>query len=323
MDNTDRIMRAIAFYTVLAVFFILLPIVLSYALGYKIDYKKFKIYKTGLIYVSSHPAGASVYINGKLYGDLTPMRMEELKPGTYKIEVRRDGFYPWEREMEVLPNMVTRADRIILFPVAQEMKKVATSEIADFAISGNGKIYYLTRYGLFRSDLDGEALKKLSGYSNWPRNIIGKKFSTETNKLLYFDNYRIFVIHLDAGNTQPRGGEPARVEEILVSPDPIVDVFWYPGSNYIMAISEKDIKVIELRAGILSRNIASLYKFNSRPQGVYYNEDAGILYFTDRKPDAASEEDRFLYKLELKSNFFDNMIRMLVKKETDEGYEKR
>jgi len=323
LKSIDKIMRAIAFYTALVIFLALLPIVLSYALGYKIDYKKFKIYKTGLIYVSSHPAGASVYINGKLHNELTPMRMEELKPGTYKVEVRREGFYPWEREMEVRPNMVTKADRIILFPIAQEMQKVAASEIADFAISENGKIYYLTRYGLFKSDLDGGTLKKLSGYSEWPKNIIGKKFSPEMDKLLYFDKYKVFVIQLDAGKTQPKGGEPAKIGEVFVSPDLIVDVFWYPGSNYIMVVSESDIKVVELRDGALNRNIASIYKFNSSPQGVYYNEDAGILYFTDKKSGALSNEDRCLYKLELKDNFFENMMRMLVKKDTDNGYEKR
>jgi len=316
-------MRAIAFYTFLSAFFILLPIVLSYALGYKVDYKKFKIYKTGIIYISSHPAGASVYINGRLNSDITPMKMEDVKPGTYKVEVRREGFYPWERDMDVRPNMVTKADRIILFPIAQEMKKVAMSEIADFAITENGKIYYLTKYGLFRSDLDGVALKKLSGYSDWPKNIIGKKFSPEADRLLYFDDYKVFVIRLDAGKADPKGAEPAKVEEIFTSPDPIVDVFWYPGSNYIMAVSEKDIKVIELREGILKRNITCIYKFNSRPRGVYYNDNAGVLYFTDKKSDAVSDEDRFLYKLELKDNFFNNMIRMLVKKETETGYEKR
>ncbi len=251
------------------------------------------------------------------------MKMEDVKPGTYKVEVRREGFYPWERDMDVRPNMVTKADRIILFPIAQEMKKVAMSEIADFAITENGKIYYLTKYGLFRSDLDGVALKKLSGYSDWPKNIIGKKFSPEADRLLYFDDYKVFVIRLDAGKADPKGAEPAKVEEIFTSPDPIVDVFWYPGSNYIMAVSEKDIKVIELREGILKRNITCIYKFNSRPRGVYYNDNAGVLYFTDKKSDAVSDEDRFLYKLELKDNFFNNMIRMLVKKETETGYEKR
>lgn len=316
-------MRAIAFYAALAVFFTLLPIVLSYALGYKIDYKKFKIYKTGIIYVSSQPAGASVYVNGKLHGDLTPMRVEEVRPGTYKVEVRREGFYPWEREMHVEPNMVTKADRIILFPVKSEMKKVATSEIVDFAISDNGKIYYLTRYGLFVSDLDGGSLRKLSEYSDWPKDIIGKKFSRETNKLLCFDKYKVFVINLDTSKPQAKREFSAKIEEVFMSEYPIVDVFWYPGSNYIMVVSEKDITIVELREGVVKRNIVSIYKFNSRPYGVYYDDNAGILYFTDKKTGAVSDEDRFLYKLELKDNFFDNIIKMLVKKDTDDENKKR
>jgi hypothetical protein len=316
-------MRAIAFYTAVAAFCVLLPIVLLYALGYKVDYKNLKIYKTGIIHVSSNPAGASVYVNGRLHSELTPMRMEELKPGTYRIEVRREGFYPWEREMQVSPNMVTKADRIILFPVKREMKKVADSEISDFAVSNNGKIYYFTKEGLFKSDPEAETLKKLSGYSDWPRSMIDKKFSPENDKLLYFDSSRVFVVRLDAGKTLPKGADIASVEEVFLSPDPIIDVFWYPGSNYIMTVSEKDIKVIELREGILKRNIVSIYKFNSRPKGVHYDHGSGILYFTDRKLDSATDEDRLLYKLELKDNFFDNMMRMLVKKEPESGYEKR
>lgn len=323
MNKTDKILRAIAFYTALSVFCILLPIVLSYALGYKIDYHGFKVYKTGIIYISSHPAGATVRINGRTHPDLTPMRAEEMKPGKYTVEVRREGFYPWEREMEVRPNMVTKADSIILFPVASEMKKVAMSQIVDFLISDNGRIYYFTRFGLFRSDLDGGSLKKLSEYSEWPQGIIGKKISPETNRLLCFDKYKILIANLNNGNTQTKEKVQTKVEEVFISEHPIIDVFWYPGSNYIMVVSEKNITIVELREGVVKRNVVSIYKFNAPPHGVYYDDDAGILYFTDKEDGGVSDEDRTLYKLELKSNFFDNIIRMLVGKETDEGYEKR
>jgi hypothetical protein len=66
-----------------------------------------------------------------------------------------------------------------------------------------------------------------------------------------------------------------------------------------------------------------MYKFNSRPKGVYYDDASGVLYFMDKNPDGASDSDRLLYKIELKENFFNNMMRILVKKETDTGYEKR
>lgn len=324
MKHTDKILRAIAFYTALAVFFTLLPIVLSYTLGYKIDYKALKIYKTGIIYIASHPAGATVHINGKLYKDLTPMKAEELKPGNYNIKVTRDGFCLWERNMEVRPNMVTKADRIILFPVAQEIKKVMALEMADFLVSDNNRIYYLTRQGLLRSDLDGGSLKKLSPYSDWPKNISAKKFSPEADRFLFFDPNGVSVVYLDVEKPALPGGETAQVETIFKSFDPIIDVFWYPGANYIMVITGRDIKVVESSRNIgLNRNMASLYKFNSPPGGIYYDEYAGALYFTDTKAPGDSEDSRYLYKLELKEKFFNNLMKMLVRNQVDEGYEKR
>lgn len=324
MKNTDKILRAIAFYTALSVFFTLLPIVLSYTLGYKIDFKGLKIYKTGIIYIASHPAGASVYINGKLHKELTPMKAEELKPGNYNIRVVRDGFCPWERDMEVRPNMVTKADRIILFPVAQEIKKVMAKEMADFVVSDNKKIYYLTRFGLLRSDLDGGSLNRLSSYSDWPKNISAKKFSPGGDRFLFFEPSGVSVAYLDIEKPVSPGGETAQVEKIFTSSDSIIDVFWYPEANYIIVVTDKDIKVVESSRQIgLSRNIASLYKFNSRPRGIYYDEANGALYFTDTTAPGAPGDRRYLYKLELKEKFFNNLMRMLVRNQAEEGYEKR
>ena len=103
MKKSDRIKRMVAFYFSAALFLVALPIVLSYALGYTIDYKEFSIYKTGIISINSQPAGTAVYINSRKIADSTPAQIEELRPGTYKIEVRRDGYYPWHKDMTVLP----------------------------------------------------------------------------------------------------------------------------------------------------------------------------------------------------------------------------
>ena len=72
MKNSDKLKRAVAFYLSVLLFFIILPILLSYSLGYRIDYKALKVYKTGIIFINSKPSGASIYINDKLYSNLTP-----------------------------------------------------------------------------------------------------------------------------------------------------------------------------------------------------------------------------------------------------------
>ncbi|MCX5686014.1 MAG: PEGA domain-containing protein [Candidatus Omnitrophica bacterium] len=323
MPRSDRILRFIAFYLSVLIFFITLPILLSYSLGYKIDYRNFKIYKTGIIYLSSHPSGASVYVNGRLYKDFTPAQIEELKPGSYKIEVKREGFYPWEGELAVRPNMVTKADRIELFPVTREMKRLSDREISDFAVSDRGYVYYFTKSGLFRTGMDKSPPRKISSFSNWPDRITGKKFSPDSGKLLYFNENAVTLVNLNPDKFMAKVGEGASVEEIFKSPDPIMDVFWYPGLNYIVVVTEKDIKAVELRGGA-TRNIASLYKFAAKPQSLFYDENSDSLYFTDIKIEPGlMNRERYLYRLDLRQTFLDSLRELLLKKETVTENEKR
>ena len=314
MRPRDKVKRAIAFYFSVILFSVLLPVILSYALGYQIDYHNFKIYKTGILYIASRPAGASIYLNGVMRQDLTPARIEELKPGSYKVEVRKDGFYPWEKDMAVRPNMVTKADRIVLFSLTQEMRAVSQGGISDFLVSDNNYVYYMKRSGLFRSDMDGADMRRLSPYGNWPDGIIGKKFYSDNNEFLFFSSSSLGVVHL-----QP---PPVRVDDVFIGQDPIMDAFWYPGAGYIIVVTYKDIKVVEL-SGAGTRNIVSLYKFNSRPQNVRYDDNSGSLYFIDTRIGADSTGSNYLYRLDLKEKFFDGIMQLLLKKEPDTGYEKR
>ena len=307
-------MRMVAFYSSVLLFFVMLPIILSYSLGYKIDYHNLKIYKTGIIYLSSSPSGASVYVNGKLYKDYTPTQVEELKPASYKIEVKREGFYPWEGELAVRPNMVTKADRIVLFPVTRQIKKLSEREVCDFAVSNKGYVYYLTRSGLYRSGTDKNAPRKVSSYSNWPDRIIGKKFSPDGSKFIYFNENTVSLVSLNIDKNLAKEGESADVEEVFKSPDPICDVFWYLGLGYIVVVTEKDIKVVELRGGA-TRNIASLYRFAAKPQSLYYDDNNDSLYFTDIKIEPGPNSEKYIYRLDLRQTFFDSLRDFLSKKE--------
>lgn len=307
----------------MALFCVLLPILLSYSLGYQIDWHTLRVYKTGILYIESRPAGAAIYLSGRMINDVTPAQIEELKPGIYKVEVRRDGFYPWEKELVVRPNMVTRADRIVLFPIAQEMKAISERGISDFVISEGGYIYYMKKSGLFRSSMDGTNMKRLSAYAAWPDGIIGKKFSPEGGRFLYFSRSAVGVVYL-LGQDKPFGQsvDAARAEEIFTSAEPIMDAFWYPGAGYIIVITDKDIKAVELGRGAAGNSVP-LYKFNSRPQNVYYDEHDNALYFIDTRLDADSKESNYLYRLDMKKKFFDNILQFLLKQEPDTGYEKR
>ena len=322
MKKSDKLKRAIAFYISVLLFFITLPVLLSYSLGYRIDYKALKVYKTGIIFINSKPSGALVYVNDKLHDNTTPAQVEELKPGAYRVKVYREGFYPWEEEMVVRPNMVTKADSIILFPVIQEMTKITRRPILDFAVSERDGIYYFSESGLYRSNFDGSDLKRLSAYSDWLKGRVKKVFSPDGDKLLCFNDRKILIAYLDIGKMTFKKDQDANVENVLIAEEPIVDVFWYTGSGYIIVVTEKYINVLELRSGG-RRNIATLYKFNTKPQAVSYDPNNGSLYFADTSKDGEAGQGANLYRLDLRQKFFDYLMQLLPKRENESSNEKR
>jgi hypothetical protein len=214
--------------------------------------------------------------------------------------------------------MVTRLDKIVLFPVTQEMKQIGDREIAGFAVSGNKSIYYLTKSGMFRSDMDGTSLRRVSLYSNWPDKITGKAFSADGKKLLYFTKAVVYVAYLaiEKGLDKDDIKSHVKIEEVFRSPEAIVDAFWYSSSDYITVVTEKDIEAVELRGGD-KRNIVTLYRFNSLPKDLYYDESNDSLYFTDFKKDSGKN---YLYRLDLRQKFLDYLKELLyLKKESENG----
>ena len=316
MRKGDKIIRYIAFYLALALYIILLPIMLSYSLGYHIDFHKFKIYKTGILALKSEPAGASIYINSKPYRDITPARIEELKPGTYTVEVRIEGFYPWQKELTIRPNMVTLAEHIVLFPVLQDILEVSALDTKNFFMpEDRSAVYYMARDGFYKTNSDGSNTKKLSSYSSWPAVIKEKKFSPDEKKVVYFNDKNIWVIYLN-GTENGKKDPQAVIENVFEGYGPITDVFWYSQSNHLVFIDGREINVVELgREG--EESVVTLHKCRRPPQGVFYDEYNDSLYFCDSGGDGNR-----LYRIDLREQFYDKLMER-VKKEFDVIYEKK
>lgn len=314
MRNNDSIIRYTAFYISLALYFVLLPIILSYSLGYHIDFRNFKIYKMGILSLKSAPSGASIYINGKLRKELTPARIEELKPGTYSVEIRMKGLYPWQKDLAVMPNMVTKAENILLFPISQDMQQIGDLQVKNFIVPDNKSyIYQMTDSGLYRSNIDGTNPKKLSLYSDWPEKIIDKKFSPDGKKFLYFNENNIWVVYLFDRELQ-KNSVLAYVEEVFKTPAVIRNVFWHSGSHHIVFVVNRDIDVIEFGSGA-QNNIVNLHKCNRVPRGLFYDDNNDSLYFNDNY-----DGKDHIYRLDLRENFYGKVLER-VKKEFDIIYE--
>jgi hypothetical protein len=115
-------------YTAFILIFIIgTPIISLYASGYKLG-SGFKVEKTGILILNSKPTGAKIYIDGKVQKDffkqfyapensyvLTPAKIKDVLPGEYKIRIALDGYWDWEKKLEVKPGQSTYAETVNLF----------------------------------------------------------------------------------------------------------------------------------------------------------------------------------------------------------------
>ncbi len=119
--------RRFVFYFFVIIYLIVCPSTIFYALGFYIkpgaDYG---IVKTGLIYLSSTPSGASVSINGLMYKEKTPVVIRNLMPGYYTVRVEAKGFRTWVEQVPVEAERASVVEKLLLLP-----ENLKTREISD------------------------------------------------------------------------------------------------------------------------------------------------------------------------------------------------
>lgn len=112
-QKAHRIRMAIG-YAVLTVALLLATTILLYlAYGFGVD-KNGRIIQNGLVFVSSQPTGAAIYVNGTQKGQ-TNTRLT-LAAGVYTVQIKLNGYHTWQRAITAEGGSVERFDYPFLFP---------------------------------------------------------------------------------------------------------------------------------------------------------------------------------------------------------------
>lgn len=123
------LLRRIVLYSFIAIYLIFCPMTIFYALGfvYKPGSER-GIIKTGLVYVSTVPPGADVYVNGALYEGVTPSVIRNLDPGYYQIRVELKDRQSWSQEVPVEAERASVLEKLLLLP-----KQFSGTPVSDMA----------------------------------------------------------------------------------------------------------------------------------------------------------------------------------------------
>lgn len=117
-------------YVLVAIALMLTTTILLYqAYGFGVD-KNGQIIQNGLVFVSSTPNPAHIYINGQRYKDDTNVRIP-LPSGQYTFELQRDGYNNWKRAITVEGGSVEHFDYPFLYPT-----KLTATTVKSYAVKG-------------------------------------------------------------------------------------------------------------------------------------------------------------------------------------------
>jgi len=130
-------------FSFLAILFLLTALIATfYSQGYRFDFERKKVVQTGAFSFKVWPKGALIYLDGKLskktdflFGNAF---IENLLPKKYKIEIKKDGYHPWQKSLEISEKWVTEAKNVFLIPKNPRFI-ISENEVENFFFSPDEK----------------------------------------------------------------------------------------------------------------------------------------------------------------------------------------
>ncbi|MFA4930676.1 MAG: hypothetical protein WC570_02300 [Patescibacteria group bacterium] len=133
MNPSPNYRHIVFFYLLIGFIFVLASAgITTYSLGYRYNFSKHQIVKTGILRLSPTNPEYQINIDGEPISPSIVKNTTEipnLLPGTYQIDITSDQSLPWSKKITIQPNRITNETNILIIP--------SQIEINDLAITKN------------------------------------------------------------------------------------------------------------------------------------------------------------------------------------------
>lgn len=119
-----------------------------YTAGYRYDIKNGLLRKTGSVNIDILPTSAEVFINNVKIISRIPIRLNNLPSGKYTVTIKNEGYFDWQKNIEVVSKETVYIKDIILLK-KNNPEMLQTGIVQDLTISPNNQ--YLI-YSLVKND---------------------------------------------------------------------------------------------------------------------------------------------------------------------------
>lgn len=147
--------RFFFFIFCVSVFLISAPLLLLYTMGWRFNWQHKQIEKVGVLILDAQPSHAELWLNDTKLPARRPLRLADLRPNNYQIRAIANGYFPWQKTIEI------KSQESLLFYDIALFKKFTTlfsdcGELRALALSPNKKeITFLDGRSLWLEPVDG------------------------------------------------------------------------------------------------------------------------------------------------------------------------
>jgi len=292
--------RTILFFICLFLFFLITPFIVLYSQGYRIDWNFKRIIKTGGFYFKVWPESAQVFIDGKFQKKTgfisNSVYINNLTPKEYKVEIKKEGFQTWQKNLEIKDNWVTVSDNVILIPKSPKFVNLS-QKVGDFFFSPDQRKLIIKEdddksWSLkiieFPPFLTQEIYPKnnlFSGFQSADVELLDLKFSQDSNRILLLtkekENVRYWILELQSPLQEQAlndlisldflGNE---IEEVFFNPQDIQKIFFIKKTSLFNAnIITKTIDSNPLLKNVISYEISEGDLFRISNDGFFFKTD--------------------------------------------------
>jgi len=199
--------RRLLFYSFAFLFIIAGLGAVFYSDGWRVDIKNclivqlfncsIKFERTGAVYVQTEPKGITIKIGKEIFEDKSGLLqngtlISELLPGSYKIEIQKDNYLAWVKNIVVESGMVSEISKIILIPEKLEKQPVILTKSPDSFWLNDGNTILKNKTNLYyQSENSATKLRgdKFIAWSNDNNKIITQDSNSQIYYLYNLNNF--------------------------------------------------------------------------------------------------------------------------------------
>jgi len=146
-------------------FFVIFPIVVMTAAGYRYDWKNGLLRETGSISIDIKPTNAVIYLNDIEIKEKIPVRLNNITPRKYIVRVTAAGYYDWQKEIEVKNKQTVYIKEISLLK-NNEPTKIINRGGDGLTLSADGRyLAYYSENGVWIYDHNTQTEKKVASWN--------------------------------------------------------------------------------------------------------------------------------------------------------------